>query len=215
MKFKKIDDTKFQCILYKEDMLNYNITMEDFMGNDPAKIHELLDIVIEEAYEQIGVDMDGTVMSLQLVPQPNHSLLLTISGRRGNDMGQSQFESFSAAFGIPEGKEKQDFDVVKEAMDLAIMFRFYTMEDVESFCIVTPRTRGLTSSLYKGEDGFYYMLIERTNLSENKFISFITNILEYSELYSSGTSAVAGIKEHSDLLIEKNAVNTMKKYLDK
>ena len=89
------------------------------------------------------------------------------------------------------------------------------MEDVESFCLVTPRTRGLTSSLYKGEDGFYYMLIERTNLSENKFISFITNILEYSELYSSGTSAVAGIKEHSDLLIEKNAVNTMKKYLDK
>ncbi len=55
------------------------------MGKIPPYIplpFPFLDIVIEEAYEQIGVDMDGTVMSLQLVPQPNHSLLLTISGRR-------------------------------------------------------------------------------------------------------------------------------------
>ena len=217
MKFKKIDDTKLQCILYQEDMFNYNITMEDFMGNDPAKIHELLDIVIEEAYQQIGVDMDGTVMSLQLVPQPNQSLLLTISGSRGNDTGHHShsIESFSAAFGVADNKEKQDMDIVKQAMDLAIMFKFQNMEDVEDFCMTAPARRGLDSALYKGEDGSYYMLIERTTLSEARFISFITNILEYSELYSSGTAAVAAVREHCDVLVGKNAINTVKRYLDK
>ena len=82
MKFRKISDNKFQCILYQEDMKNFNITIDDFLHSNPEKIHELLETVVEEAYEQIGVDVAGNVMSLQLVPQPNHSLLLTVSAKQ-------------------------------------------------------------------------------------------------------------------------------------
>ena len=79
MEFKKIDDRKFQCLLYEEDMEDNNISLDDFFRNDTNKIHSLLDVVMQEAEKSIGVMMNGGVMSLQLAPQPNHSLLLTIS----------------------------------------------------------------------------------------------------------------------------------------
>lgn len=79
MEFRKIDDTKFQCRLLEEDLENNNISLDDFFRNDTVKIHGLLDAVMEEAKESIGVDLDGGVMSLQLAPQPDHSILLTIS----------------------------------------------------------------------------------------------------------------------------------------
>ena len=47
--FKEIDDTKFQCILYEEDLEDNNISLDDFFKNDTDKIHDLLDVVMEEA----------------------------------------------------------------------------------------------------------------------------------------------------------------------
>lgn len=79
MEFKRIDDTKFQCLLYEEDLEDNNISLDDFFRNDTDKIHGLLDVILEEAQKNIGVILNGGVMSLQLAPQPNHSILLTIS----------------------------------------------------------------------------------------------------------------------------------------
>lgn len=47
MQFKKINDLKFQVILNKDDMNNFNLTMEDFFGNNTNKIHSLLDTLME------------------------------------------------------------------------------------------------------------------------------------------------------------------------
>lgn len=79
MEFKKINDKKFQCLLYEEDLEENNITLDDFFRNDTEKIHSLLEVIMQEAEKSIGVMMTGAVMSLQLAPQPNHTLLLTVS----------------------------------------------------------------------------------------------------------------------------------------
>ena len=101
MEFKKIDDTKFQCLLFEEDLEENNISLDDFFRNDTEKIHGLLDVVLEEARKSIGIMPGGDVMSLQLAPQPNHSLLLTVSAGRDefSDMlkqaGQRAAEAFA------------------------------------------------------------------------------------------------------------------------
>ena len=83
MEFKKINDTKFQCLLFEEDLEENNISLDDFFRNDTEKIHSLLEVIMAEAEKSIGVILNGGVMSLQLAPQPNRTLLLTIS--TGND----------------------------------------------------------------------------------------------------------------------------------
>lgn len=213
MKFRKIDDTKFQCILYQEDMRNFNISMEDFLRNDAAKIHELLDIVIEKAYEQIGVDMDGTVMSLQLVPQPNQSLLLTVSGKKEDGVLQSIGSEYSGNLGIRGADRfKTAEEMAKHAFSVPVFFRFESLEDFEKLSVSIPKVTGVFNALYKGEDGDYYLLIERKNLAENKYVTLITNILEYSEIFTSQELEIAYIKEHGEVIFKTNAINSARKY---
>lgn len=69
MEFKKINEDKFQCLLYEEDLEYNNITLDDFFRNDTEKIHNLLEVIMDEAHKNIGVELGGGVMSLQLAPQ--------------------------------------------------------------------------------------------------------------------------------------------------
>ena len=66
MEFKKINEDKFQCLLYEEDLEYNNITLDDFFRNDTEKIHNLLEVIMDEAHKNIGVELGGGVMSLQL-----------------------------------------------------------------------------------------------------------------------------------------------------
>ncbi len=102
MEFKKIDDNKFQCLLLEEDLEDNDITLDDFFRNDTDKIHNLLEVVMEEAAKNIDVEMNGGVMSLQLAPQPDHSILLTVSSGKddfGNmlrQVGERAAKAFSS-----------------------------------------------------------------------------------------------------------------------
>ena len=63
MEFKKINEDKFQCLLYEEDLEYNNITLDDFFRNDTEKIHNLLEVIMDEAHKNIGVELGGGVMS--------------------------------------------------------------------------------------------------------------------------------------------------------
>ena len=54
MEFKKIDENRFQCLLMEEDLEDNNITLDDFFRNDTDKIHNLLEVVMEEAARTIA-----------------------------------------------------------------------------------------------------------------------------------------------------------------
>ena len=104
MEFKKINDRRFQCRLDEEDLEDNNISLDDFFKNDTDKIHSLLEVIMEEAEKNIGVTLSGEVMSLQLAPQPDHSILLTVSSGK-EDLGnmlRKAWESISKAFSKPE-----------------------------------------------------------------------------------------------------------------
>lgn len=127
MEFKKISETKFQCLLLEEDLEENNISLDDFFRNDTQKIHSLLDVVMEQAHETLGVQLQGGVVSLQLSPQPNRSLLLTVcSGQEDitdiiKDAGQravQMMEDYKAAKGngnIIKKDDAENKDFVKAA----------------------------------------------------------------------------------------------------
>lgn len=104
MEFRKIDDRKFQCLLDETDLEDNNISLDDFFKNDTEKIHNLLDVVMEEAEKTIGVTLSGEVMSLQLAPQPDRTILLTVSSGKEDlsNMLRKAGESVSRALSKPE-----------------------------------------------------------------------------------------------------------------
>ena len=112
MEFKKINEDKFQCLLYEEHLEYNNITLDDFFRNDTEKIHNLLEVIMDEAHKNIGVELGGGVMSLQLAPQPDHSILLTVSSGK-EDFGNMLKQAGERAAKALGDRSKSESNVIK------------------------------------------------------------------------------------------------------
>lgn len=245
MEFKKIDDNKFQCLLFKEDLEKNNICLDDFFKNNTEKIHGLLDIVMQEAHKNIDVDMDGGVMSLQLAPQPNQSILLTVSSGK-DDFGEMLRQAGERAARAMEAKgmrpkesnvikdnnqelaaapfkdfsESADDNIKNSAKTAAedekpesLVYRFASLNDVEDFCVHSPKTWGVQNGLYKdGNTSMYYLVLRKGRCSKQKYESISMSLSEYADCEDNGNLRAIWIEEHCSVIIRANAVNTIKKY---
>ena len=209
MEFKKIGDRKFQCRLNAEDLEDNNISLDDFFNNDAEKIHDLLEIIMEEAQKNIGVTLNGDVMSLQLAPLPDHSILLTVSS--GKDDFGSMLKRVGESFdklGLPVE------DQTESEKEITGVFRIADFGDFEQLCQSSARTWGVTNALYKDEnENTYYLVLHKGRCSEEKYRMLLNLILEYGEFDSSKEERAAFIKEHYSVIIGNNAINVVKKYL--
>ncbi|MDO5338693.1 MAG: adaptor protein MecA [Eubacteriales bacterium] len=226
MEFKKIGDRKFQCRLNAEDLEDNNISLDDFFNNDTEKIHDLLETIMEEAERNIGVTLKGDVMSLQLAPLPDHSILLTVSS--GKDDFGSMLKRVGESFdklGLPaediidSEPEQEDEPKTKENTRKPVavntgVFRIADYGDFEQLCQSSARTWGVTNALYKDEsDNTYYLILQKGRCSEEKYRSLLNLIMEYGEFDSSKEERAAFIKEHYSVIIGNNAINVVKKYM--
>lgn len=133
MEFRKIDDNKFQCLLMEEDLEDNNITLDDFFRNDTDKIHNLLDVVMEEASKNIDVEMNGGVMSLQLAPQPDHSILLTVSSGKDDfgNMLKQVGERAAKAFSSYKPNDETKGNVIKNPGEEAKAAEFTAFDKIK------------------------------------------------------------------------------------
>lgn len=242
MEFKKLDENKFQCLLEKEDLDENNISLDDFFKNDTAKIHGLLDVVMEEAQKNIDIVMDGGVVSMQLAPQPNQSILLTISSAKDDfgEMLRQAGERASRALLSNSQKGKNESNVIKnpkEGLAAApfknldesdkdknavsdnvvkagvFVFKFDSLDDVEDFCMQSPRTWGIQNELYKdGNTCQYYLVLRKGRCAEQKYKNISMLLMEYAACEASSDLRALWLEEHCQKLIAGNAINTIKKY---
>lgn len=251
MEFRRIDETKFQCLLEVEDLEDNNITLDDFFRNDTDKIHSLLSVVMEEAEKCIGIEPQGGIMSLQLSPQPDHTLLLTVSSGAEDfgDMLRQASEQVSKAFTKPIYNNQSN--VIKnnplEEMNLAAkakpfkpichqqdetesfavdcfgnfvgsqnaIAKFENLEYAEYCCQSIKKTWGIKNMLYKDcSDNSVYLILERGRCSETRFERLMNEMMEYSVFIPYTLEKMGYIKEHFNLLIAENAVNTIKRYCE-
>lgn len=78
MKFQRIDESTIRCIVSKEDMMEYGISLEDFFKNK-GKIHEFLHVVVERAEEEVGYEPRQGMLSMQIMPLTPNSISITFS----------------------------------------------------------------------------------------------------------------------------------------
>lgn len=85
MKFKMIDEYTVRCVLTEDDMIENNIKIEDFFHNR-EKVHNLLEVIIDKAKDEVGYQLNDNILSMQIMPLPKNSLAITISGKSDQDM---------------------------------------------------------------------------------------------------------------------------------
>ena len=94
--------------------------------------------------------------------------------------------------------------------------RVFVFDDLENVGkaarILKPIYEG-DSSLYKNtEDGSFYLLLDRGYCDKKDFLRICNLLLEYGSHKKASDAAIAFIKEHYKLLIEKDAVQGMAKF---
>jgi len=85
MKFKMIDQYTVRCVLTEDDMIENDIELEDFFHNR-EKVHNLLEVIMDKAKNEVGYELNEDVLSMQIMPLPKNGLAITISGKNDNDV---------------------------------------------------------------------------------------------------------------------------------
>lgn len=81
MEFKKINENTFECLLSKEDLEDFDITMEDFL-KDQDKTMDFMRKIIERSEEEIDFEPSSGMVSMQISPLPGEGLSLVFSNRQ-------------------------------------------------------------------------------------------------------------------------------------
>lgn len=85
MKFKMIDQYTVRCILTEDDMIENEIELEDFFHNR-EKVHDLLELIMDKAKDEVGYELSEEVLSMQIMPLPMNGLAITISGKNDKEV---------------------------------------------------------------------------------------------------------------------------------
>lgn len=78
MTFKRIDDSTIRCIVTEEDLVENGLELDDFFTQSD-KAQDFLRDIVEQAALEVGYETHQGMVSLQLMPLPNHALAITFS----------------------------------------------------------------------------------------------------------------------------------------
>jgi len=78
MTFKRIDESTIRCIVTEEDMEENGLELDDFFTQSD-KAQNFLREMVEQATEEVGYEAAQGMVSLQIMPLPNHALAITFS----------------------------------------------------------------------------------------------------------------------------------------
>lgn len=101
MEFERIGKNTIQCHMTVEEMNEYGLRIEDFFTNQ-EKSRDFLEQLVERAEEEIGYEVEGGMISMQLMRMPDDSLIITFSDR-GEDGLHSMLNQIQNLAGMIDG----------------------------------------------------------------------------------------------------------------
>lgn len=226
MTFKKIDENTIRCVLTESDMEENDIGLADFFSSNRDKIHDFLENIMERAREEIGYENDGNMLSMQLMPLPNNGLAITITGSRNREFDdvlgnmQNMLKELASparqADGSVDNTEAQiqddDTGAVREVVPPTCrIFGFDSLDSVVRYCnAVRGYAKNMKTSLYKSNDGTYYLEISKGRGAKQKFLSACLEANEYAREVECGALFVNNMREHYDCIMAKKVIENTK-----
>ena len=213
MKFRKINDTTINCIITQDDLKKHGIDLDDLFDRKKNAV-EFIKRIILKAASSVNMNMKNDYTSMRISVLPDQSVSLTISQDPVESAKIREHKEIAA--GSEEGSRKAREEAAagaarRAAVDTAksgtYIFRFYSIMDTLPSCRILGTCRGLASSLYfVRESGFYYLVISRDIDAEEDYDSTVLRINEFADMVSCSESTLAYIREHSDCILRKRAV---------
>ncbi len=215
MKYKKINEATVQCIITAEDMLEYGLTLSDIFERNEKGEGFLRDI-IERAHDEIGYQINGENIAMQITPLKDKGLVVTFTdeGPMGfKDILQhlkDVLQGVSDELGRQDQAEMESGQSAEGFDENRRMFVFASLHQVMQFTASIPNSVSVKSHLYK-ESNVYYLVMEKNRLSYKMFNKISAQAVEFGNLIAVSEERMQYLEEHGECLIADRAVSRLRK----
>lgn len=242
MKFQRINEDTIRCIVYKQDMQEYGIVLEDFFRNK-SKIHDFLHDIVERAEMEIGYTPKDGMLSMQIIPINPNMISITFSENMNEsydsiinnirntiedtmeeeygDVDEDEYEEdeysqpeYEPFAGAIESENYGYADGEGMTKSAIVMIAMSSIEKLAHFCRTLNCQKTVTSELYylKNRD-IYCLIVEKNRLSEADMRQMLILAVEYTSNITDETKAIYHVREHGEKVIDKSAYRILKNYV--
>ena len=156
---------------------------------------------IDPAVSKLVMDAVKKSMQARGLPSPDGAGSTGMNGSGSTGSGSKRNPARSTGADNTDGQNVT-------ARQQTWVFRFESMRDVTRSCRFLMDFVDLDTSLYKGKDGEYYLLVslpEGAGLGREEFERIVLTANEYGELLTGHRTGAALLKEHAECMIPQNA----------
>ena len=213
MKYKKINDATVQCIISAEDMLEYGLTLADIFERNEKGEGFLRDI-IERAHDEIGYQINGENIAMQITPLKDKGLVVTFTDESPMGFKDILQHLKDVLQGVSDEVSRQEQEAAREQESVfdenRRMFVFASLYQVMQYTASIPNTLSVKSHLYK-EGDVYYLLLEKNRMSYKTFNKISAQGVEFANLIAVSEERMQYLEEHGECLIADRAVSRLRR----
>ncbi|MCM1268888.1 MAG: adaptor protein MecA [Bacteroidales bacterium] len=208
MKYKKINEATVQCIVSADDMAEYGLALSDIFERS-ERGEEFLRVIIERAHEEVGYQISGGNIAMQITPLKNDGLVVTFTDERPADFRGMLQHIKEALQSLSEELSDQE-EAARLFDDNRRMFVFASLHQAMQYAAAIPNTYSVKSHLFKeGED--YYLVLEKGRLSYKTFNKISAQAVEFGNLIAVSEERLQYLEEHAECLIRDRAVSRLRR----
>ncbi|MCM3243626.1 MULTISPECIES: genetic competence negative regulator [Cytobacillus] len=191
MRLERLNYNKIKIFLTLDDLNDRGLTKED-VWKDSLKWHQLFHEMLEEASEEFGVDIQGSV-AVEIFSMQSQGMVMIVTMEEQMDDEELLEDGFIEMQVTVEGSED-------------ILFEFQDFEDVIQMAAELNRVQIEEGSLYSYKEKYYYHV---TDIAAENVHRVIAILAEYGD---SAFTSIHVIQEYGKVLIESQAVKELVKY---
>ncbi len=235
MEIKRLGENKIRCALTEEEIRDMGFDIDEIIGNgDTTQQFMRLVLNIVEEQEHISLENISPMVRAELLS--DHSMAITFGGDADmsfkdlmeainqviNQMSPEKMEQFKEmsreerqnvidAFLEMRKEERKRLQEGKEAIEsnmiCALMFR--SLEQAADMCRVCFQERIPASQLCLYENR-YYLVLDFFGFRKEEMRAFAFSSADYDEETISNERRIAYITEHGQVIVKKEAVQTLR-----
>ena len=192
MRLERLTHNKIKIFLTFDDLMDRGLTKED-LWKDTFKVHQLFREMIEEASEELGFEVNGSI-AVEVYSLPAQGMVVIVTSEGEYDETEEEFAD--------------DYIEMQVTLDESddIFYEFQTFEDVIQLAHRLYAIGCLDGTLYSYQNRFYLHVAEEPPIPVDNFVALL------AEFASPSTITIHRVQEYGKKLIERRAIEQLVRY---
>lgn len=191
MRLVKLNYNKIKIFLTMDDLLERGLTKED-IWKDSLKWQQLFDEMLDEANEELGVDIQGTV-AIEIFSMQTQGMIMIVTMEEEDEEDSLDLEDTFIEMNIYEN-------------DQVILYYFDDFEEIITTCNYLRRFSIPLSSVYYFDHKYYLTL---KNYREKHHPTIIAILSEFGNVSMNSDTI---LQEYGKTIIENDAIEKIGTY---